>query len=76
MAERFAFVLALWDGDANGVLAWLQVVEVEVDGIRGCAGTPARARVVRGRKSVPEIARNGALVTEGGAVATPRGMGE
>ena len=41
VAEARAFVLALWDGDANGVLAWLQVVEVEVDGIGGRSWTPA-----------------------------------
>lgn len=76
MAERFAFVLALGDGDGNRVLAGFQMTEVEPDGIGGRAGTPARARIVGGREAVPEVPRDGALVAESSAVAAPRRVGE
>lgn len=41
MAEALAFILALGNGDAERVLAWLQAAEVEIDGIGGRAWTPA-----------------------------------
>lgn len=47
MAEAAAFVLALRDGEAQGVLARLQVAEVEIDRIGGGTGAPARAGIIR-----------------------------
>ena len=41
MAEAFAFVLALRDGNAERVFAWLQAAEVEIDGIGGRPRAPA-----------------------------------